>query len=61
MLHYYPFAPIVDGLGLNISLFSYAGQIEFGLNACRRLVPDVAELCTMLHDSFDELRAATGA
>lgn len=60
MLHYYPFAPIVDGLGLNISLFSYAGQIEFGLNACRDLVPDVQVLCTMLHESFDELRAAAG-
>ncbi len=61
MLHYYPFAPVVDGLGLNISLFSYAGRIEFGLNACRELVPDVGDLCAMLHDSFDELRAATGA
>ena len=59
MLHYYPFAPIVDGLGLNISLFSYAGQIEFGLNACRLLVPDVGDLCALLHDSFDELRTAT--
>ena len=58
MLHYYPFAPIVDGLGLNISLFSYDGQIEFGLNACRELVPDVWDLCTMLHDAFDELRTA---
>jgi WS/DGAT/MGAT family acyltransferase len=58
MLNYYPFAPIVDGLGLNISLFSYAGRIEFGLNACRDLVPDLWDLCTMLHDSFDELRAA---
>jgi len=61
MLHYYPFAPIVDGLGLNISLFSYAGQIEFGLNACRRLVPDVRDICTMLHDSFDELSNAACA
>ena len=58
MLHYYPFAPIVDGLGLNISLFSYDGRIEFGLNACRDLVPDVWDLCTMLHDAFDELRTA---
>jgi WS/DGAT/MGAT family acyltransferase len=61
MLHYYPFAPVVDGLGLNISLFSYAGQIEFGLNACRDLVPDVSDLCTLLHDSFDELRAELAA
>jgi hypothetical protein len=60
MLHYYPFAPIVDGLGLNLSLFSYAGRIEFGLNACRELVPDVGDLCAMLHDSFDELRTAVG-
>ena len=61
MLHYYPFAPIVDGLGLNISLFSYAGRIEFGLNACRELVPDVWDLCTMLQDAFDELRSVPRA
>jgi diacylglycerol O-acyltransferase len=58
MLHYYPFAPIVDGLALNISLFSYAGRIEFGLNACRDLVPDVGDLRAMLHESFDQLRQA---
>jgi WS/DGAT/MGAT family acyltransferase len=58
MLHYYPFAPVVDGAGLNISLFSYAGRIEFGLNACRELVPDVWDLAEMLHDAFDELEAA---
>jgi WS/DGAT/MGAT family acyltransferase len=61
MLHYYPFAPVVDGLGLNISLFSYGGQIEFGLNACRELVPDVGDLCGMLHDAIDELRTAATA
>ena len=61
MLHYYPFAPIVDGLGLNISLFSYAGRIEFGLNACRELVPDVWELCDLLQDSFAELQSAVDA
>ncbi len=60
MLHYYPFAPVVDGLGLNISLFSYAGQIEFGLNACPELVPDVWDLCTMLQESFNDLRSAAG-
>ncbi len=58
MLHYHPFAPVVDGLGLNISLFSYAGRLDFGLNACRDLVPDVWDLCGLLHESFDELRAA---
>jgi WS/DGAT/MGAT family acyltransferase len=58
MLHYYPFAPIVDGLGLNMSLFSYDGRIDLGLNACRDLVPDVGDLCAMLQDSFDELRVA---
>ena len=60
MLHYYPFAPVVDGLGLNISLFSYAGRLEFGINACRDLVPDVWDLCRLLHESFDELHAAAG-
>lgn len=60
MLHYYPFAPIVDGLGLNISLFSYAGRIEFGINACRELVPDVWSLCDLLQESFAELASSVG-
>ena len=58
MLHYYPFAPIVDGVGLNISLFSYNGQIEFGINACPELVPDTWKIAQLLQESFDELKSA---
>jgi diacylglycerol O-acyltransferase / wax synthase len=55
MLHYYPVSAIVDGQGLNITVQSYLDQMDFGLVACRELVPDVEDLADMLVDEFAEL------
>jgi WS/DGAT/MGAT family acyltransferase len=41
--------------GLNITLFSYDGSLDFGLVACRELVPDVWNLIGYLRDALDEL------
>jgi hypothetical protein len=41
--------------GLNITLFSYDGSLDFGLIACRELVPDVWNLIGYLRDALDEL------
>jgi len=43
--------------GLNITLFSYDGQLDFGLIACRELVPDVGNLVGYLTDALAELVA----
>jgi diacylglycerol O-acyltransferase len=41
--------------GLNITLFSYNGSVDFGLIACREMVPDVWNLISHLKDALAEL------
>jgi len=41
MLSYYPLSAIADGQGLSITVISYRDQMNFGLIACRELVPDL--------------------
>jgi diacylglycerol O-acyltransferase / wax synthase len=43
--------------GLNITLFSYDGDLDFGLVACREMVPDVWRLIGYLEDAMAELLA----
>ena len=56
----YPMGPITDGMGLNITIFSYRGSIHFGLVACRESVPGVDGIGEHLQDSLDELVKAAG-
>ena len=51
----YPMGPIADGVGLNITIFSYRDSIHFGLVACRETVPDVDRMTVYLQDTLDEL------
>lgn len=52
----YPVSAISDLTGaLNITLFSYDGELNFGLIACREVVPDVAKLIDYLREALDEL------
>ena len=51
----YPMGPITDGVGLNITIFSFRGNIHFGLVACRESVPEVDRIARHLQDSLDEL------
>lgn len=54
----YPVSAITDLTGgLNITLFSYDGALDFGLIACRELVPDVWNLIGYLRDALDEMLA----
>ena len=58
--HYYPVSTVVDGQGLNITVQSYVGVLDFGLVACRELVPDLWTLMDHLFDEIDALAAAAG-
>jgi WS/DGAT/MGAT family acyltransferase len=61
MTHFYPVSTITDGGGLNITVQSYLDRLDFGLVACRELIPDLWELAGFLADELDELvRAAKG-
>lgn len=45
------------GVGINITVQSYNGHLDFGITACRRSVPDVKSLTNYLGDALDELEA----
>nr|WP_320668761.1 wax ester/triacylglycerol synthase family O-acyltransferase [Patulibacter sp. DM4] len=54
----YPVSFILDGVGLNITVFSYLDRVDFGLVADRDLLPDVAALAGALERAIDDLTAA---
>ena len=62
MLFGYPQVPLFENQGLGVALFSYCGQLCWGLNAERDLVPDLHDFASAIVDSFRELHeAATGS
>lgn len=54
----YPMGPVMEGCGLNITVFSYRGSVDIGFMACRELIPDVWDMAEAVGKAFDELRAA---
>jgi diacylglycerol O-acyltransferase len=57
----YPVALVADGLALNISQTSYAGQMEFGLLADRDALPGMQRLIDYVEDALAALEKAVGA
>ena len=54
----YPVSAVTDMTGgLNVTLFSYDGHLDFGFIACREMVPDVWHLVDYLAAALDELLA----
>jgi len=51
---------IVDGQGLNITVHSYLDELEFGLIACRELVPDLWHMIDLHVAEIDVLADAAG-
>jgi hypothetical protein len=56
--HYYPVSGVAEGMGLNMTVQSYLDNLDFGLIACRELVPDLWDLCDLLPESLTELETA---
>ena len=58
----FPFGPLLEGAGLNLTVLSNMGHVDFGVIACRELVPDVwdiadgfAEAVVLLKKAAEEL------
>ena len=47
-------------MGLNVTVHSYLDELEFGLIACRELVPDLWHMVDLHIDEIDVLFAAAG-
>lgn len=54
---WYPVSLPTEGNALNITVVSYAGNIEFGLIGCRRSIPHLQRLLDHLEDSLSELES----
>ncbi len=57
--HFYPVSAIADGVGLNITVQSYNGNLDFGFVCDRDLVPDVWLMTDLLQESMAELLTLT--
>jgi diacylglycerol O-acyltransferase len=51
----FPVGPIAEGIGVNVTVFSYLDRVHFGLFACRKLLPELEELGVHLDDALAEL------
>ena len=56
----YPLSIPINGMALNITCNSYAGDMDFGLTGCRRSVPHLQRLLTHLDDELGALEKAVG-
>lgn len=59
MSAYWPVSIVEHGLGLNITVISYAGAMGFGFTTARAAVPDAHRLTQALAEAFDELLVTT--
>ena len=57
MLTNYPCSIVTHGMGLNITVQSYAQSLDFGMMADAKAMPDVRRLADAVMDAFDALRA----
>ena len=51
----YPISVITDGMGLNVTVLSYCGSLDFGIVGDREQMPDLATLMTGLEDELAAL------
>ena len=56
----YPVSTITDGMGLNVTVMSYLGNLDIGLIACRELVPDLWDLLGWFRTALDDLGELPG-
>jgi len=58
LVNYSPISIAADGMGLNVTGFSYAGTMWICAVSCREMLPDPAFFAKCLRDSFEDLKAA---
>jgi WS/DGAT/MGAT family acyltransferase len=61
LVSYAPISIVIDGVGLNVTGFSYAGTMCLCAISCREMLPDPAYFADCLRRSFESLKAAAAA
>jgi diacylglycerol O-acyltransferase len=57
----YPAGPVMEGAGINLTVFSYDGFVDFGYHVDSELVPDVWDLADATKRAFEELCEAVAS
>ena len=57
----YPMVNLLQGQGIGVALFSYAGALHWGVLSDWDLVPDLERFLAALREAFEELHAAAAA
>jgi WS/DGAT/MGAT family acyltransferase len=53
----YSIGPLVEGIGLNVTVWSYAGNLNFSIMGCKKALPDIHKITDGMALAMDELRA----
>ena len=61
MTAYYPVSIVTHGLGLNVTIVSYNGSMDFGLVAAKSAVPDLRRFARNIEASHRELMKTIAA
>ena len=56
----YPVSIVAEGMAVNITLVTYDDQVDFGIIACRRSLPQVQRLIDYLEEALVELEEMVG-
>jgi len=51
----HPHGPLLEGVGLNITVLSYAGSLDVGVLACRERVPEARRLAQGIVQAIEEM------
>lgn len=51
----YPMGPVMEGAGLNVTVMSYLGNVDFGFMVDAELVPDVWDMAEAVEPAYAEL------
>ena len=58
MLEAFPFVPLGGHVRIGVAIFSYDGEINFGVTGDRDTAPDIGVLCRAIERSVAELLGA---
>ena len=56
----YPASIVLDGVAMNITLSTYDRNVDFGIIACRRSMPQVQRLIDYMENALAELEQVVG-
>ena len=60
ILSFHPLSIVLHGLALNITIQTYAGQVDFGIIAGKQALPDAQQLASAIEEAFKQAQVFMG-